>query len=136
MVEPSKELEAPSVETAKRQALEALSQKQRRVEQRLEPLEPYLTQKEQEQKERLKQDLQKMEPKPSVQEKVEQKAADLSHLAAPEQLEQLVELAFEQGASTAVAAAKKLKSDFVLDALHDMLAKDQLYKKLKQAGKL
>lgn len=129
-------LELPSIETAKQQAEAALAQKARRVEKYLEQVEPYLSKSEQEEKEQIKQELEKTSPPPATQQKIKQQVQDIRKLSPKEQLERLVEVAFEQGPAAAVSVARKLDNAFLLDALHDTLAKDKLYQKLKQMGKV
>jgi len=53
-----------------------------------------------------------------------------------EQLGQLIELIFLKGPTIAIRVAESLNKPDILDALHDLLASDQLYRRLVREGKL
>lgn len=52
-----------------------------------------------------------------------------------EKLQQLVNLAFEQGLLTAIDQARKTNNPYLIDAFHDMLT-DKLYRELVVQHKL
>lgn len=53
-----------------------------------------------------------------------------------EQLGQLIELIFLKGPTIAIRVAESLNKPDILDAIHDLLASDQLYRRLVKEGKL
>jgi len=50
-------------------------------------------------------------------------------------IQELVNLAFEDGLNAAIEKAKKMKDPYLLDAFHDLLA-DRLYEELVKRNKL
>lgn len=128
--------ELPSVEIAKQRAEELLEAKTRRIEQFLKEVEPYLTKEEEQAKQQLSQELAGAAPPPAAQQKIQKHTEKIQGLPLKVKLERLVELAFEEGPLVAVRVAQRLNDAFLLDALHDTLAKDKLYEKLKQMGKV
>ena len=55
-------------------------------------------------------------------------AQSIQSLSAQKKVEQLVQLAKEKGIIYAVHVAKNMDDAYVLDALHDVLAKEGMYK--------
>jgi hypothetical protein len=50
-------------------------------------------------------------------------------------LQELVDIAFEDGLSSAIEKVKKMNNPYLLDSFHDLLA-DRLYKELIERNKL
>lgn len=59
----------------------------------------------------------------------------LKSLEKKDQLQFLVNLAFEEGLKKAVGAAKILNNAYILDEFHDLIV-DRLYNELKKRGKI
>ena len=67
----------------------------------------------------------------SYQEKIEaeKEAEKLRKEEAKKQIERLFVLAQEKGLPYAIEVAKSMKDPFILDLFHDLLAKDQTFKR-------
>jgi hypothetical protein len=58
----------------------------------------------------------------------EQKANKISFLADDDKIKHLLEIAKEKGVLLAIQTAKKMNDPFILDTLHDVLAREGYYK--------
>ncbi len=130
--------EQPSIEQAQRTAREAFEARQapeRPAESAPERPET-LTEEEEREREQIREELEHVELPVPKQKQAQQQSITVGGLSPKEQLERLVTIAFEDGPEVAVTAARKLQDAYILDALHDALAKDKLYQKLKETGQI
>jgi hypothetical protein len=65
----------------------------------------------------------------NLKKEAEQKANKIQFLADDDKLKELLKIAGEKGIVFAIQTAKKMNEPFLLDALHDILAKEGYYKK-------
>ena len=65
----------------------------------------------------------------NLKKEAEQKANIISFLADGDKLKNLLNIAKEKGIVFAINVAKKMNDPFLLDAFHDILAKEGYYKK-------
>ena len=78
--------------------------------------------------EELKREIELMQLDDNLKKQAEQKANKISFLADDDKLEKLMAIAREKGVIFAVKVAKSMNDPFILDTLHDALAKEGLYK--------
>lgn len=79
--------------------------------------------------EELKREIELMQVDDNLKKEAEQKANKIQFLADDEKLKNLLNAAKEKGVVFAINVAKKMNDPFLLDALHDILAKEGYYKK-------
>jgi hypothetical protein len=65
----------------------------------------------------------------NLKKEAEQKANKIQFLADDEKLKKLLDIAKEKGVVFAIQTAKGMNDPFLLDALHDILAKEGYYHK-------
>lgn len=80
-------------------------------------------------KEKLKEELKKMETSPELKEEIKRETSQIEVLEKEGKIDRLLKMAEEKGLFFAVGVAKNMKDPYTLDAFHDILAKDNLYKK-------
>ncbi|OGZ79360.1 MAG: hypothetical protein A2358_00125 [Candidatus Staskawiczbacteria bacterium RIFOXYB1_FULL_37_44] len=79
--------------------------------------------------EELKREIELMQFDDNLKKEAEQKANIISFLADGDKLKNLLNIAKEKGIVFAINVAKKMNDPFLLDAFHDILAKEGYYKK-------
>ncbi len=79
--------------------------------------------------EELKREIDLMQVDDNLKKEAEQKANKIQFLADDDKLKKLLELAREKGVIFAIQVAKKMNDPFLLDTLHDILAKEGYYQK-------
>ena len=79
--------------------------------------------------EELKREIELMEVDENLKKVAEDKANKIQFLADDEKLKKLLEIAKEKGVLVAIQAAKRMNDPYLLDTLHDILAKEGYYKK-------
>ncbi len=80
-------------------------------------------------REKLKEELKKMELSPELQEEAKKEAEEIKILEEEAKVKKLLTLAQEKGIAFSIKVAMNTGDDYTLDVLHDILAKDELYKK-------
>lgn len=91
--------------------------------------EEFLTEREKIIKEKLREELAKMELSPELEEEVQEKAKQIEKFDEKGKVNRLLSLAEEKGLGFAVGVAKGMDDPYTLDILHDILARDELYKR-------
>lgn len=91
-----------------------------------------LIKKEKAIKEKLEEEITKMRLSPQLANDAKKKAVQIKSLDKRGKLEHLLGIAEENGIAFAVTVAKKIQDPYILDAFHDILAKEGLYKKFKK----
>jgi len=76
----------------------------------------------------LKREIELMEVDDNLKKQAEQKANKISFLADDDKLKKLLEVAREKGVVFAIKVAKSMNDPFILDTLHDALAREGFYK--------
>lgn len=79
-------------------------------------------------KEKLIEELRKMDQSPDLREQALKKAKKIQALDVDRKINQLLELAEKRGLAFAIYVAKKGEDEHAIDALHDILAKNERYK--------
>ena len=97
--------------------------------------EPELTKNEQELRKEIESEAKTPTPQ-QVTDAVSQAASDLLSLDDQAQLSELIKLVFTKNATFALKVAQRIQNPLVVDTLHDLLAKDELYYKLLKEKKL
>jgi hypothetical protein len=136
MAQSEQRLSQDGLQEAYEQARKIIEAREQAQEKGFEAKKEVLSEPEKEAKQRLIQETTRAELPQEIQKQAETKAVQTAALEPKQQLEQLVGLAFEKGPAFAVETARRLNDPFILDALHDTLAKNQLYQKLTQTGKI
>jgi len=91
-----------------------------------------LIEKERAIREKLKEETAKMELIPNLREEAKEKAIQIRSLDKKGKLQRLLDIAEEKGVTFAMGVVKSMKDPYILDAFHDILARDELYKKFKK----
>lgn len=91
-----------------------------------------LTEEEKAIKEKLKKEVEMLKLNPQAQDDAQKKARQIKDLGAEGKLKKLFSVAEEKGLSFAVQVAKDMKDPYILDVFHDLLAKDEYYKKFEK----
>ena len=78
--------------------------------------------------ETLRREIELMNLDPNLQQEAVTKAKKIQILAEEERLEELVKMAREKGVIFAVKTAQSMNDPYMLDMLHDLLAKNGYYK--------
>ena len=81
-------------------------------------------------KEKLEKEVEKMRLSPELEEEAKEKAEQIEALDEQGKVKRLLDLAQDKGVAFAIKTAKSMKDPYTLDILHDVLAKDELYKRL------
>jgi len=76
----------------------------------------------------LRREIELMQIDDNLKKQAEQKANKISFLADDDKLENLMKIAREKGIVFAVKVAKSMNDPFLLDTLHDAMAKEGYYK--------
>ena len=76
----------------------------------------------------LRREIDLMQIDDNLKQQAEQKANKISFLADDAKLKQLLDMAREKGVIFAIQVAKKMNDPYILDTLHDVFAKEGLYK--------
>jgi len=76
----------------------------------------------------LRREIELMDIDENLKKQAEQKAQKISFLGEQEKIEHLLRLAREKGLVFAIKTAKEMKDPYLLDVLHDVLAKEGYYK--------
>lgn len=79
--------------------------------------------------EELRREIELMQVDENLKKEAEQKANKIHFLADEDKLKKLLEIAREKGVIFAIQVAKKMNEPFLLDTLHDILAKEGYYQK-------
>jgi len=90
----------------------------------------FLSSQEEQRKEQIKKELEELEISSELKQEIEKVSSKFSGLADEKKISYLVEVAFEKGPCFAFALARKYGDYFLIDLLHDILAKDNLYERL------
>lgn len=77
----------------------------------------------------LRREVELMDLDDNLKKVAEQKANTIHGMADDEKLKKLLDFAQEKGVVFAIQTAKKMNDPFLLDALHDLLAKEGYYQK-------
>lgn len=78
----------------------------------------------------LKRELDLMEADEGAKKEAESKAKKIKFLGEEEKLERLLEIARKHGVVQAIQVAKSMNDPYILDTLHDILAREGYYKNL------
>ncbi len=78
----------------------------------------------------LRREIELMELDDTLKKQAEQKANKISFLADDDKLKKLLKIAREKGLVFAIKVAKSMNDPFILDTLHDALAREGYYKDL------
>jgi len=76
----------------------------------------------------LKREIELMQVDDNLKKEAERKANKIHFLAEDDKLKKLLEIAKEKGVVFAIQVAKKMNEPFILDTLHDALAREGYYK--------
>ena len=82
----------------------------------------------------LKRELEKMEFDPVAKADIEKTREKIEYLGEKEKIEHLLKIAREKGLFFAIQVAKKMNEPYLLDTLHDVLAREGFYKKIIQTN--
>jgi hypothetical protein len=80
----------------------------------------------------LRREIELMDVDENLKKESEQKAKKISFLGEEEKIEHLLKLAREKGIVFAIKTAKEMKEPYILDVLHDVLAREGFYKDFKK----
>lgn len=80
-------------------------------------------------REKLEQEVKKMELSPTLEKEAEAETKRIEELEGKEKLKKLLFIAEEKGLPFSINVAKNMKDPYVLDVFHDVLVKSDLYKK-------
>ncbi len=80
-------------------------------------------------REKLEREVAKMKLSPQLQDEVQKKTQQIKDLDKKGKLKKLLDLAEEKGVAFAIGVAKDMKDPYTLDIFHDILVRNQLYKK-------
>ena len=80
----------------------------------------------------LRREIDLMELDDKTKEEAKNKANKIEFLGEKEKIEHLLTIAREKGVVFAIQEAKKMNEPYLLDVLHDTLAREGLYKKIIQ----
>lgn len=75
----------------------------------------------------IKKEIELMELDESLKAEAKKKASKIEFLGEKEKIEHLLEIAREKGVVFAVKTAREMKDPYLLDILHDILAKEGFY---------
>lgn len=76
----------------------------------------------------LRREIDLMEADEKTKEEAEKKAKKIEFLGEKEKIEHLLEIAREKGVVFAINVCRKMNEPYLLDVLHDILAKEGFYK--------
>jgi len=81
----------------------------------------------------MRRELETMELDEKLKEEAKKKALKMEFLGEKEKIEHLLKIAEEKGAVFAIKIAKETNDPYLLDILHDILAREGFYKKMTQS---
>jgi hypothetical protein len=81
----------------------------------------------------LRREIEMMESDDTLKDEAKKKAQKIEFLGEEEKIEHLLKIAREKGVVFAIKMAKEMKEPYILDVLHDILAREGFYKKMGQA---
>jgi len=76
----------------------------------------------------LRREIEMMEVAGDLKEEAKKKAQEIEFLGEKEKIEHLLKIAHEKGIIFAIKSAKEMKDAYILDTLHDILAREGYYK--------
>jgi len=76
----------------------------------------------------LRREIEMMEVAGGLKEEAKKKAQEIEFLGEKEKIEHLLKIAHEKGIIFAIKSAKEMKDAYILDTLHDILAREGYYK--------
>ena len=82
----------------------------------------------------IRQEMELMDSDEKLKEEAKQKALKIEFLGEKEKIEHLLKIAREQGVEKAIRVAKETRDPYLLDMLHDILAREGFYKKMSQSA--
>ncbi len=91
-----------------------------------------LTEREKIIREKLEREIAMMELSPELKEEAKKKVEQIEALDEKEKLKKLLDIAEEKGISFAIGVIKEMKDLYILDVFHDILAREEFYKKFKK----
>jgi hypothetical protein len=83
----------------------------------------------------LRREIELMETDENLKQEARKKALKIEFLGEQEKIEHLLDVAREKGVVSAIKTAMEMKDPYLLDALHDILAKEGFYKTIPQLKK-
>ena len=78
----------------------------------------------------LRREIEMMELDPNTKKEAEVQREKIEYLGEKEKIEHLLQMAREKGVVFAIQVAKKMNEPYLLDILHDVLAREGFYKNL------
>jgi len=82
----------------------------------------------------LRREIETMEMDEKLKEEAKKKALKIEFLGEQEKIEHLLKIAHEKGIVFAIKTAKATNDPYLLDVLHDVLAREGYYKKMSQSA--
>lgn len=79
----------------------------------------------------LRREIEMMEADENLKNEARKKALKIEFLGEQEKIEHLLDVARERGVVAAIKTSMEMKDPYLLDALHDILAKEGFYKTFK-----
>ena len=76
----------------------------------------------------IRREIEMMEVEGNLKEEAKKKAQEIEFLGEKEKIEHLLKIAREKGIIFAIKSAKEMKDAYILDTLHDILAREGYYK--------
>lgn len=83
-------------------------------------------------REELKKELEEISLSPELEKEAKKEAEQIKTLEKKGKLKKLLDLAGEKGIEFAIGVAKDMKDPYTLDIFHDILARDEFYKKFEK----
>ena len=80
----------------------------------------------------LRKEIELMEVDEATKDEAKKKAEKIDFMGEKEKIEHLLQIAKEKGLVFAIKTAREMKDPYVLDILHDILAREGYYKDLKK----
>lgn len=91
----------------------------------------FLKEEEKALKEEILREVEKMELEPKLKKQALKEAEKIEKFENLKKVKMLFDFAEKKGLSYAIEVAKSLKDHFLIDVFHDLLVKDEFYKKFK-----
>lgn len=82
-------------------------------------------------REEIRRELELMESDETLKKEAETKTQKIQYLGEEEKIKNLLKIANEKGIAFAIKVAKNMNDPYILDLLHDTLAREGYYKKFK-----
>lgn len=83
-------------------------------------------------REMLEREVEKMEEVPKLREEAQKQGEQIKSLGTQGKIRQLLDLVETKGLIFTIGVAKEMKDPYILDILHDILAKEGFYKKFEK----